>query len=250
MTTSTSPSKLFSDHDDPQLTTARKLHPLAFVALLLGFLSTLAYAGVVYWGLAGIGMLGCVLILMFLQRRKSVCSGQNLAIAGLLLTIVMATFAPTEFFSRRYRIGQQANVVGKQWIDSILRDEAYVALAATEEPTTRLVKKHLDKFYRDDDDRRKRYESFVNGKRVRTLIALNGSARVRFYATEKMNRTDKADEITNVYAVTYLETPTVSKTFFVRLTIERTDRRDTTTGFWKIMRPVGGVKPRPQSYFW
>lgn len=241
---SESSSTVFTNHSDPQLSPPQRLDPFAIVAFLLGVFSALALLGREFWACAGIGMMGCALIVIRMNRQRHAKSGVSLAMVGLALTITMATLAPTRHYLRTLKIRQQASVIGEDWLRSIISNRAYVALAALEMAENRLVDSQLEKFYRGDDQNRASYEQFVNRELIRALIALNGRARIQCYGTEDINSANGKDVITNIFSVSYLETPTDRKTFFVRLVLERTDNPVSTTGFWRVKRYRGGVRPR------
>lgn len=237
-------AKLFSDHNDPRLAPPRRADPLTIIAFLLGAASPLAVIGQTYWAITGISLLGCALILVRLGKRTEPTPGRALAIAGLVIAIVVVTFAPTSFYLRRGRISKQAEAIGQEWLTAIVDNKAYMALAAMDDPENRIVNEQLEKFYRDKEVDRNAYQQFVNRELIRTLITLDGSARVRFYGTEEVLRKDDVDIITNVFAVTYLADDSTRKTFFVRLVVQRSFRLDKITGFWQVTRYQGGVRPR------
>ena len=81
-------------------------------------------------------------------------------------------------------------MIGEQWLHSIVTEKSYLALAAMDDPETRLVNEPLRDFYSDTPKESKALKQFANQKLIRSLIELNGKARIRFYRTESILNLD------------------------------------------------------------
>jgi len=235
---------LFTDHGDPPSERPSPLNPLGILSLLGGLFSLLALLGQAWWICAGLGLLVCTLVMIHLNQRRETKAGMTLGTLGLAISLLAVSFAPTYFYLRQIKLCRQSALLGQEWLSSITGGETYKALAATENPEHRLVYEQLKNFYHGNSEDRKTYDRFIKKKLIHTLIALDGRARIRFFANEDFSDTGAADIITNLYAVTYLENPLTRKTFFVRIVIERKDDPDSRAGLWKILRYQGGVHPR------
>lgn len=248
MSSDPSSTTLFSDHGDPEPAPTARLHPLAILALFLGLLSALAWLGPRYWFFAGVGLLGCTLIAFRLNREQPARTGFGLAIFGLLFTVAMMTSTCTHYFFKTSQIERQAAIYGEKWLESIIshstRKRAYMAYAATMNPDDRVATSQQESYYRNPKQGLEEYEAFVNKPLIRTLMALNGDAEIRFYGTSETTRHKEGQRITNVFAITYFDHSTNrKKTFFVELEILRTSNAFSTKGFWQINKYLGGVRP-------
>ena len=243
----------FSDHADPELERGGKLNGLALAALLLGLASVAAMFSRLLWLVPGIGLAVSTLALRRLADGEPRPVSRGLALAGLVLSVVSLTCAPTHYYLRNWRIAQQSAPVGAEWIEFLLAGEPLKAYAAMDSPEDRPpLGRQLKEFYLGDKASVDRFNRFVNrSELVRTLMALGPKAYVQYYDTEDMVRRDGADIITNVYAVTYSDgegrregkSRQQKKTFFVRVVLQRRDDPVSTVGFWRIRQYRGGVRP-------
>ena len=211
--------------------------------MLLGFFSLLALLGPAWWCCAGIGLLGCTLILVRLNRLQDKGASMLLAVSGLAISLIAVSFAPTYFYLRQAQLCWQASMIGEQWLHSIVTEKSYLALAAMDNPETRLVNEQLRDFYSDTPKESKALKQFVNQKLIRSLIELNGKAQIRFYRTESILNLDGAVIVTNLYEVTGGNNSESPKPLFVRLVIERRTNPGSRQVFWKIRRYREGVRP-------
>lgn len=239
-----SSSSLFTAHGDPPPGPTFSLSPLAILSVLLGFFSLVALLGQAWWFCAGIGLLGCTLILVRLSRQQAKGASMLLAVSGLAISLIAVSFAPTYFYLRQIQLCRQASSIGEQWLHSIVTGNSYLALAAMGNPETRLVNEQLKDFYNNTPNKNKAYKRFINQKLIRSLIELKGKARIRLYSTESILNLDGAVIVTNLYAITDGKNSELRKPLFVRLVIERKTKPNSNQGYWQILRYRGGVRPR------
>jgi len=225
----------FSDHGDPASSDARKRRMGPVVALLLGLASAAALVSPALWFLPGLGILVSILVLMQQLQNPDMRTGRVMAVAGLILAVLFATWAPTQHYARRWYVQQQSEAVGQQWFGFIFRQQTAKAYGVTRPPKDR---GNLDAAYSErvmsDEDARKSYEAFARRKLIRKLLALNGRARPLFHETEKVVTTDDSDVIHNVYEIRYLTDANESESFFVRLVLRRTTHPNKNNGLWQV----------------
>ncbi len=104
-----SSSSLFTNHGDPPPGPSSPLSLLAILSMLLGFFSLLALLGPAWWCCAGAGLLGCTLILVRLNRLQNKGASMLLAVAGLAISLIAVSFAPTYFYLRQAQLCWQAS---------------------------------------------------------------------------------------------------------------------------------------------
>ena len=77
---------------------------------------------------------------------------------------------------------------------------------------------------------------------VDTLLHLGDRARVRYWDTDWTEATATGEYVTQVYAVTY-DTDRGPRSFFVRLTLQKSFLRGSPYAYWKVEKDQGGVRP-------
>jgi hypothetical protein len=248
-----SQSPIFTGHADPAMTDRGPLNYLSLAALLVGLGSPLAMASLLLWFVPAVGLMLAAIALMQLNRNET-ARGQHLALAGLVLSVAFLVAAPTQHLLRQWRIAQQADAVGQQWLALILHDELYKAYALQQPESRRpTLDNHLEAYYRKNSAQRQDYQSFVNRKLVRTLVELSRQETpeapllVRLYAIENIAMKEifqdpESDVINSVYAVTY-GGQNDKTTFFIRLTMRRRNNPVKTDGVWQIDNFAGGITP-------
>ncbi len=238
------PNSQFTNHGDPISNASLPLNPLALLSFVFGIFSLLALLGQTWWYCAGIGLLGCTLILLHMHRSQNRRVGMTLAIVGLAISLMATTFAPTYYFLRQAHIQRQAAAIGQQWLKSIMDGEPYIALVAMENPETRIIKADLQDFLSSSSKNHRAYKQFVSQKLIRSLTNFSGNSQIHLHTTENIVNGADADIVTNLYAVTDDENSQNHKTLFVRLVIERTFSPGSKIPLWKILRYRGVARPR------
>lgn len=234
-------------HNVPTLNHRFILGLWALFSLGLGLFSLLSLLGQSWWVCGGIGLLGCTLIMIRLNRRQSPGGVLMLGAAGLCLSLGTISYVPTHFFLRQDALCQQAALFGNEWLESILAGKPYLAIVAMQDPETRLAKDQMQAFYSKNVEGRREYMQFNRNRLIRSLTDLDGRARSQFYQTENIRVQGGAETISSLFAISYLETPLKRKTFFVRLVLKHNSRGE-GQGQWTVLRYRGGVRPRSGRY--
>ena len=126
----------------------------------------------------------------------------------------------------------------------LLNGRADSAFVAQQYPANRPYgNEPLETLLMNDNQSKIQYERFLRSKLIRTLKNLGTRARIVRYETEEILADSHAESISNIYAVTYLDGGE-RKSFFVRVVVERMDNSVKTTGFWRVKRFQGGIRPR------
>ena len=217
-----------------------------FLAMALGIFSLLTLLGHTWWICGGLGLLGCTLILIHLNHRQSPARVRTMAIGGLCLSLLAISYAPTQYYLNEMVVAKQAELFGKAWIKNILVGKAFLALTAMADPEVRLPEEQIAAYYQKTSKGKNELQQFENKSLIKSLLALNGSARADFFQKESVRYEGRNPIISMLFAVTYLETPLKKKTFFVRLVIKR--HGSGRAGQWSILSYRGGVRPRSGTY--
>lgn len=218
----------------------------AILAVLLGTFSMLTLLGPAWWICGGLGFLGCTLILIHLNHQRPSTFIHMIAIGGLCLSLLTISYAPTQHYMYKVAIAKQAELFGNNWIKNLLDGKPFMALAGMTDPGVRLPQEQIAAYYQKTSKGKKELRQFEKKSLVRSLLALNGSARADFFQTESVHYQGRDPIVTTLFSVTYLETPLKKKTFFVRLMMKRSE--DGAAGQWSILAYRGGVRPRSGAY--
>ena len=240
-------SNFSAPDDDPLLKKRAGSRGWGFLSILLGIFALLSLFGQTWWICGGLGFLGCTLIIIHLNRHQTSPAVRYMAAGGLCMSLLIISYTPTRYYLHEDAIARQAALFGNDWIKNILAGKPSKALAALKHPETRFAEKHLQTFYLKTIEGQQELAQFKDKLLVKSLLRLNGRARSQFYDTES-SRVQGSDQIiTNVFSVSYLETPLKKKTFFIRLVLKRSVMK-TGNGEWSILRYRGGVRPREGRY--
>jgi hypothetical protein len=142
-------------------------------------------------------------------------------------------------------LASRAEQVALQWFAALANEEPQIAQQLSSPAGLRA---HLSDpaklwtYYRNSADRRRELERFVNDRLVRTLLALDGASKVRLYSTNVTVVDEQHAVVGQTYSVTY-DDGGARKTFFVKLTLERSTQRGSDKIDWRVMSYVGGVEP-------
>ena len=176
------------------------------------------------------------------SRHKPPGPAQLIAGTGLCLSLVIVAYVPTHFYLRQQALCKQSALLGNGWLENILKGKAYKSLLALQDPGVRLAEDQLQSFYLQTVEGRREYKQFTDQKLIKSLLRLNGRARVQFFRTESFRPEGDATIITSLFAISYLESPLERKTFFVRLVFRYKQTKE-PRGEWTLLRYRGGVRP-------
>jgi hypothetical protein len=236
------PDVHITDSQDEELSAYRAVAGLAVAGLIFGLLAPLALIDPTLWTVPALGMLLSVRALRRIRRSEPALAGRKLALAGLALSLLFLTAAPTDWLVHRWRVRNEATELAGLWFRCLTEDEPQKAYQLTLPSGGRQPLDHrLWAVYRDTPRLRQGLENYVKAPLVRTLLALGPKARVRFYETANQSRTGQEDVVEQLYAVTY-EEEGERKSFFVAVQMSRTKLADGTAD-WRIARADGGVRP-------
>ena len=163
----------------------------------------------------------------------------------MFLGVLFGTAAFVQFRETQREYERRAEAVAMAWFQALAADQPQLAhqiklsgnmRARTQDP------EELWTFYRNVADRQKELRQFVGEKLVRTLLALNGKAKVRLYQTRLVAQDASRTTVAQTYAVTY---PVDGKpqTFFVDMALERLAQNNNKKVDWRMVDYHGGADP-------
>lgn len=216
---------------------------LAVLGLVFGLLSPLALFSPAFWLAPLVGIAIGLLALDRIAQEAPALIGRKAAVAGLLLSVVFAAAAPTQWLTHRWLVRREAGVFAMAWFDMLRQHEPHKAHQLTDYPTSRRpLDDALWDYYTSDWPLCQEIRGYVEQPLVRTLLALGDRAEVRHYQTENQTVGVDGDLVCQVYAVTYQEHG-AKKTFFVRMNLERVGIRQQRRSAWRVQYAEGGIQP-------
>ena len=160
------PDVHITDPQDEELSAYRAIAGQAVVGLLFGLLSPLAFLAPTLWAVPALGVLLCVLALRRIRRSEPALAGRKMAMAGLLLSLLFLTAAPTMWFQHRWRVRSEAAEFAASWFHFLTADEPQKAYQLLKPPAARPpLDDHLWAVYRDDPKLRKELENYVRRRK-------------------------------------------------------------------------------------
>ena len=232
---------------DAEIADYRAVSGSAVAGLIFGLLSPFWMIDPLLWlfPTPPLGILFSTLALCQIARHSPILVGRKAAMAGLILSVLFCTAAPTNWLGYRWMIRREARQFAGLWFQFLSQDQPRKAYQLTQHPKSRqpLDDKTLRDFFRPGSTARDELDNYTAQKLIRTLSALSQSAGVRYYQTDGQGHTGKRDVVVQTYAVTYPDPRTRGKkTFFLRLNMERL-RLDTGQAEWQLGRVEDGFKP-------
>jgi hypothetical protein len=240
----------FEAPGDDNLSGYRAISSKSVLGLLLGFAAPLALLSPLFWVVPLAGIAACALALREIHAEGRHVTGRNSALAGLALSLVFGVASISMFVSHRWWTQREAQAIAQLWFDLLLDGQPHKAYQFTEIPAARQpLDDALWEHYRTTTGARESLQRFVAEPLVRALLALDGTAQVRFWNTESQQRLKgpliyPASELIRLeYAITFGQEPQKT-TFFARVALHRTIDSQSGAVGWRIADFDGEQPPR------
>lgn len=156
----------------------RPVSGAAIVALILGLLSPLAVFWSILWLLPLLGVLASAVAFRGIRRSDGVLAGRNLAIAGLVISLLIGSMVVAAEFTRKRLVVAQGTPWGVKWCELLLEGRTEEALELEQGPSTRRPLSSLEKYYSENDSARARLAEFREDPVVKLLTEAPAGSRV------------------------------------------------------------------------
>jgi hypothetical protein len=231
-----------TDPLDAQLAQYQGLSAAAVVGLILGLLAPLAVMDPVLWAVPLLGILVNGWALWRIAGRSPMLVGRRAALAGLILSTLLAAAAITDWLAHRCLLRREARQFAGQWFDLLAQGQPQKAYQLVLSPKYRRpFDDKLWDFYRESTHWRAELENYVSQPLVRTLLTLGQKARLRYYQTTAQWPEEGRDHVAQVYAVSYQQAGR-KETFFVLLELQRVQFANGRAN-WRLLHAEGGIRP-------
>ena len=218
------------------------INGLAIAGFLLGMAAPVALLDPLMCVVPWAGVLVNSMALRRIAGRWPELAGRNVALAGLMLSIVFAVAAPIDTFIHQRMMRAEARQFAELWFDAIREGQPHKAHQLTVDPRLRRpLNDRLVEAYREEARWRAELKTSSLHPPTRALLALGPKAQVRFYETADQDRNEFGDWVRLIYAATYDDRED-RKTFFVAVVVQRTVLGDGRAN-WRFIAVDGGVRP-------
>jgi hypothetical protein len=232
-----------SDPQDAQLSEYRALSGLAVAGLTLGILGAAALIHPLLWVVPAGGIVASVAALKKIAREAPALIGRKAAFAGLVLSVLFGAGAPANWFTYRHLVDREAQRFAFQWFDFLRQGEMLKSYQLKAPPSSRRrLDDRLWDHYPPETEERRMLDSYTSRPEVRSLLALDGKARVRYYDTLSQQHAGEEDDVSQVYAVT-TEEGGRKTSYFLRLSLKRIVLPGYGHAYWQVTGFDGGVHP-------
>lgn len=221
----------------------RAVSPWAVLASILGVASPLAWVHPLLWVVPGLAIVVGASALVQITRNPTSLVGRKAAWFGLLAGVICGVAAPVSHAVHQIVAEREARRIGLLWLGYLCENEPQKAQQLLEHPRRRLPPdQDVWAEYREDAGLRERFDKFVGRPLVRTLLALDGRATMRYFDTEGSKVGKRLEVFHERYAVTWDGPDKRRRTMLVRLDLHRVTDKLTGEIGW-FVNPQSDVSP-------
>jgi hypothetical protein len=222
----------------------RAVSPWAILAAVLGLATPLAWIHPLLWAVPALAVVVGAGALAQINHQSAGLIGRKAAWMGVLAGVVCGIAAPLSYAVHYIVAEREARRIGLLWFQYLQDNEPQKAQQLLEHPRKRLapddrIWDHL----REDELSRERFDKFVRRPLIRTLLALDGRTKVRFYASEGSQSGKRLEVFHERFAVTWQDEQQ-PRTLLVRLDLHRVTDRLTGEVAW-FVDPQNDVSTGP-----
>ncbi|MGD9646197.1 MAG: hypothetical protein AB7U73_10840 [Pirellulales bacterium] len=224
----------------------RPISTWAVLASVLGLASPLAWLHPLLWTVPALTLVVGIAALAQINRQTAGLIGRKAAWFGLLAGVVCGVAAPTAYAVHYTIAAREGRQIGLLWFEYLQQNEPQKAFQLMEHPRKRLppddrIWDHL----KEDELLRDRFDKFVRRPLIRTLLALDGRAKVRYYDSAGSKSGKRLEVFHDRFAVTWEDEQRQRRTLLVRLDLHRVTDRLTGEIAW-FVDPQNDISPGPE----
>ncbi len=233
-----------SEQPEEEVEQYRPVSGLAVAALIVGLLSLGAWIEPFLVILGIIGFFVGLAAMWQIARSAPEMVGRKAALAGLFLSVFALVGAGSQWYTHRMLVRKEATHFAQRWFDLLLNKQTGKALEMTSDAGSQPEPVMVDDSLQTPPGAPEApsAESYAKRPDIRAILAVADRARARYYQTEWQEEKAKADEVQQVYAVTY-DNDGRKTSFFVRLKMERSIDEKAEKAYWQIKSSEAGIKP-------
>lgn len=180
----------------------KPLSVLAVAGLVFGLLSPLAFVGPLLYIFGIVGAVLSVVALARIGTESPALTGRKLALAGLVLSTVCISIAPSHRLVSRHLLRSEARRFASEWFRFLANNEPRKAHQLSKSPQQRLtLDDQLWDVYGEDSQLAEGLRIFTEKAPVRKLLAWGDGARIGFCGIPFQGREFGDDTVTLLYAI-------------------------------------------------
>lgn len=239
----------FGDHVEVDQVDYAKFSPKSALSAVLGVASFLALLSPLFWVIPLVGVVRSIAALRELGSGDRPLVGQTAARVGLALALLFGTAGASRQTTHRWWLERDAQRYCRLWFQMLSEDQPQKAYQLNLRPTSQQpLDSDLWEYYRNVPKAGNGLKQFVKNPFVRTLLALQDRAEVRYWGAASYAHLEgpllapTRERVGQYYTVTYTEGGHKT-TFFARLEVDRIADAETGQAGWQIVDYQGGVRP-------
>jgi hypothetical protein len=208
----------------------------AVAAVIVGLLSATALLGPLVWFIPALG----VCLALYAMRRISTSGGEltgwNLALLGLLMSILFGVAGPARTMSRHFWIQTRAERFAAGFIELLQENQPYIAQQFTLHPEQRkLAAADLPGMIEKDQKAKDAFDAFLKREPVKSLLEYGKKAKVELLSSEILGE-EPRDDVGVRYRITIPKDGGGTKSFDAELILERSLSYAGKAEQWQILQ--------------
>lgn len=225
----------------------KPLSGLAVTGLIVGLLSLLAFVGPLLYIFAIAGVVLNTAALVRIGTGSPAITGRKLALAGLVLSTLCISIAPSHRLASRHLLRKEARQFASVWFRFLAENEPRKAHQLTRAPGQRLsLDEQLADEYAKDGKMAEELGSFTKSAAVRSLLDAGSGARIQSYEIQFEGR-QSGDERIDLLCSFSFEEEGREETGFVGLEMRRVADAGNGRADWYISNFQDDVPPEGMS---
>ncbi len=207
----------------------------AVTSLVVGLLSVAAFLGPLVWFVPALGIGLAIFAMRRIRTSGGELTGWNIALLGLLLSLLFGIAGPVRTLSRHYWLQVRAEEFANGFLDLLQQNQPYIAQQFTLHPANRnLAAKNLAGAIAKDEKTQKAFDDYLKREPVKSLLEYGKKAKVELLSSDVLAE-DPHDDIGVRYRIT-VPAAAASRSFNVSLILERSLNARTKTEQWQVLQ--------------
>ncbi len=208
----------------------------AIAALVVGILSAAALIGPLMWSIPALGICLAIVAMWRVSASGGELTGWNLALFGLILSLLFGSAGPAKTITRHYWLQVRAERFADGFLDLLQQNQPYVAQQFTLHPALRkLAAADLPGAIAKDEQAQKSFNQFISREPAKTLLEFGKKAKLELLSSAVVSE-DSRDDVAVIYRISPPAEPGARKPFTITLIVERSLSYPARTEQWQILQ--------------
>ncbi len=207
----------------------------AIAAVIIGFLSAAALIGPLLWFIPVLGVCLSVFAMWRISTSGGELIGWNIALLGLILSILFGAAGPARTVSRHWWLQTRAEKFADGFMDLLQQNQPYIAQQFTLHPSQRkLAAADLPGLIAKNAKTQEAFDKYLKREPVKTLLEFGKKAKVERLSSQVLAE-DERDDFGVRYRITVPEDGGGTRSLEVSLIVERSLSYTGKAEQWQIL---------------